>query len=252
MVKYVIAIPTYNRSDVISNKTLTTLKEGGVPRTAIHLFVANKAQEKIYKDNVPKELYGKIVVGKLGITNQRNFIVKYFPEGQYVISCDDDIEALEELSRDKLVKITNVNGFLLDAYDLLVKEGLYMYGIYPVRNPFFMKKGYTDGLKFIIGVLYGFINRHNKKLQLTSVEGKEDYQLSILYYKMDGGVLRFNDVTVKTKFNAKGGLGEDRFEMNKKAAEYLVKKYPDIVKIKYRKNGMTEINLARLPRVLLN
>ena len=35
MVKYVVAIPTYNRSDVIGKKTLTTLKEGGVPRSAI-------------------------------------------------------------------------------------------------------------------------------------------------------------------------------------------------------------------------
>ena len=64
-----------------------------------------------------------------------------------------------------------------------------------------------------------------------------------------GGVLRFNDVTCKTKFNAKGGLGQDRFEMNRLVAEYLQKTYPTLVTIKHMKNGMTEINLARLPRV---
>jgi hypothetical protein len=74
MVKYVVAIPTYNRSDVIGKKTLMTLKEGGVHKSSIYLFVANKTEQKIYEQTVPKELYGKIVVGKLGIANQRKFI----------------------------------------------------------------------------------------------------------------------------------------------------------------------------------
>ena len=65
----------------------------------------------------------------------------------------------------------------------------------------------------------------------------------------DGGVVRFNNVVPKTKFNAPGGLGTDRFDMNKKAAEYLKKTYPDIVTIFHRKNGMTEVKLARLPRI---
>jgi hypothetical protein len=250
MVKYVVAIPTYNRSDVIGKKTLMTLKEGGVPKSSIYLFVANKTEQKIYEQTVPKELYGKIVVGKLGIANQRKFIVKYFPEGQYVISCDDDIEAIERLKGEKLSKMKNVNDFFLDAYQILKDEGLYIWGVYPVRNPFFMQKGYSTGLKFIIGLLRGFINRHSKKLEPSSqIKCKEDYEESILYYKMDGGLLRFNDITCKTKFNSEGGLGKDRFDMNKEAAEYLQNKYPNMVTIKHRKNGMTEINLARLPRV---
>lgn len=91
----------------------------------------------------------------------------------------------------------------------------------------------------------GFINRKTNKLEPSvKSEGKEDYEQSILYYKMDGGVVRFNDITIKTKFNAKGELGEDRFESNKLAAEYLKYKYDDLVTITHRKNGMTEIRLA--------
>jgi hypothetical protein len=51
-------------------------------------------------------------------------------------------------------------------------------------------------------------------------------------------------VTIKTKFLAEGGVGPDRFEENKIAADYLQKKYPELVSIFYRKNGMTEIRLV--------
>ena len=63
---------------------------------------------------------------------------------------------------------------------------------------------------------------------------------------MDGGVLRFNNITPKTKNNAEGGVGKDRLERNKKSAEYLVSKYPDIFSLKYRKNGMPEVRMHKL------
>jgi len=59
-------------------------------------------------------------------------------------------------------------------------------------------------------------------------------------------VLRYNNVTTKTKFNAPGGLGTDRHERNKSAAEYLKKTYSDLITIFHRKNGMTEVRLARV------
>jgi hypothetical protein len=94
---YVIAIPTYNRPNECRDKTLTTLLNGGINKNKIYIFVANKRQEKMYEEIIPKNMYGEIVVGKLGITNQRKFISKYFPEGQYIISMDDDIEELLSL-----------------------------------------------------------------------------------------------------------------------------------------------------------
>lgn len=251
MKDYKVAIPSYNRVKEIVNKSLPTLQKGKVDAKKIYIFVANKEQEKIYKEGVPKHFYNQIIVGKKGIANQRKFIAAYFPEGQEVVSMDDDVEELQRMvNPEKLVKISNLDTFFKDAFKKLYKENLYIWGVYPVQNPFFMKKGTSTGLKFIIGVLYDYRTRHNKKLQPSILaETKEDYEQSILYYKMDGGVLRFNDVVPKTKFNAPGGLGTDRYSRNKSAAEYLKRTYPDIITIFHRKSGMPEVKLARLPRV---
>ena len=247
---YVVAIPTYKRVNEIINKTLKTLKDGNVKPNKIYLFVANKEQYELYNSNVPKELYNKIVIGKKGIANQRNIISNYFDEGQYVISMDDDVEEFQILQKDKLIKLININSFFEKAYELLKKENLFIWGVYPVRNAFFMYDNITTDLRFIIGVSYGFITRHNKKLKPSiRSESKEDYEQTILYYKMDGGVMRFNNITAKTKFNAPGGLGTDRFERNKNAAEYLTEKYPDMVVRNDRKDGTPEVKLIKKPRV---
>ena len=158
---------------------------------------------------------------------------------------------MEKLNgENKLEPIEDIDAIFKDAYTKMKQTDLFLFGIYPVHNPFFMKPIVSTKLKFIIGVLYGYINRHHKNLIVSpKSETKEDYELSILFYKMDGGVLRYNNITVKTKFNAQGGLGVDRFERNKTSAEYLQTTYPDIVSIFHRKtknkktNGMTEIRL---------
>jgi hypothetical protein len=249
MVNYVVAIPTYNRYDVLEHKTLKTLMEGGVNKNRIYLFVANQEQYRFYEETIPKSMYKAIVIGKKGITNQRIFIANYFDEGQYVISMDDDVEEFQMLRGDKLVKLGNVAGFFENAYKLLKTNKLYIWGIYPVRNPFFMYNEITMDLRFLIGVTFGFITRHDRRLRPSiNAETKEDYEQTILYYKMDGGVLRFNNITAKTKFNAPGGLGTDRYERNKSAAEYLFKTYPDIITVFQRKNGTHEVKLKKLPQ----
>jgi hypothetical protein len=251
--KYVVAIPTYNRENIIVDKTLKTLIDGGVKKSKIFIFVANKEQYNKYEQIVPKSMYNEIVIGKLGINNQRKFISKYFPLNQYIVSMDDDVEGLLMLKNDKLVQMKNVDKFFTDSYKLLKKEKLFIWGIYPVNNAFFMKDKITTDLKFIIGVLYGYINRKLKKLEPSSkIEVKEDYEMSILYYKMDGGVIRYNNITPKTKYNAVGGVGKDRLERNKVAAAYLKKTYPDIITVFKRDNGNAEVKLKKMPRVKLS
>ena len=219
----------------------------------MYIFVANKVEEKRYLDAVPKDLYGKIIVGKKGITHQRRFIVKYFHEGQSIVSSDDDVEGLFMKKSDKVLeKITDIHSFFNGAFERLKKEHLYIWGVYPVQNPFFMKDTVTTDLKFIIGTIYGFINRHTKTIQPSPlIAEKEDYEQSIKYFIKDGGTLRYNNITFKAKKHAPGGLGETsgRLEANKFAADYLSKTYPDYVSIFHRDNGMTEVRMTRIKRI---
>lgn len=247
---YIVAIPSYNRHEKLVSKTLEMLKNGGVKKSKIFIFVANKKEYEKYIENVPETMYNEIIIGKKGIKNQRVFISKYFPNGQHIVSIDDDVEKIEKLKGKKLEQIKNVDKFFLNSFKLLKKENLYIWGVYPVHNPFFMKDEISFGLKFLIGVLYGYINRHDNKLYpKTSV--KEDFEQSILFYKMDGGVVRYNNIVPKTVFFAKGGVGiaSERIESYKKASGYLSKKYPKYISsIFKRENGLTEVKLVNLPR----
>lgn len=252
MGEYVVAIPSYKRAALLQEKTLALLQRGQVPASRIYVFVANKEESKTYQATLAPGSYGKIVVGKPGITPQRKFIVKYFPEGTHIVSMDDDVASLHRrVNEATLEPVSNVHAFFQQAFQECVREGLYLWGIYPVLNPFYMKPKVSHDLKFVIATLYGFINRHDKAL-LPTVGEKEDFEMSILYYQRDGGVVRFNDIGIKTKFhNPQGGLGpiQHRFEVNEKAAQTLKQKYPDFGYIWHRKNGMAEFRLHRKPRI---
>lgn len=246
MNSYIVAIPTYQRSSSIVKKTLTTLKQGGVNASCIYIFVANEEEALAYTAAVPREYYHEIVIGVPGICHQRNFISAYFPEGEHIISIDDDIEGyITKGQRGELTKLEDVHNFFIHAFKTLHEYRLNIWGLYPMKNAMFMRKPVRVGFLAIIGTTFGYINRHNPALYLTSVYGKEDIENSILYHLLDGAVMRFDQVTVNTKFNQPGGLGVERHEMNEKSADYLRAKHPDRVTKFYRKNGIAELRLSK-------
>ena len=250
-IDYVVAIPTYKRYNEITTKTLPTLKRGKVDKKRIYVFVASKIEEKLYREKMDPDTYHKIVVGKKGLVPQRRYISQYFPVGKNIVSMDDDVQNMIQLKRDdSLKKISNLDTLFKRFFKTLIDKDLYLWGVYPVKNNMFMSHKTTTDLRFIIGVVHGYINRHSKDLypSMKSVS-KEDIEQSILFYLKDGGVVRFNDITFTTKFNAPGGLGVDRFQMNKNAQEYLVKTYPGIAKAKFRPDGTPEISLKPNPEV---
>lgn len=240
---FFIVIPTYQRYKELNSKTLNTLKRYNIPSDKIYIFVANDEEKLEYEKLTPCEDYNQIVVGVLGITAQRNFITSYFPNDTYIISIDDDIESIMNLGID----IDNFEDLIQSSYDLIKENQCDTWGIYPVNNVFFMKpqKEITYSFKFIIGCLYGFINNKDYVLN-NDCEGKEDYERSVLSFMNCGAIMRYNHISVKTKFYAVGGLDKYRDISNLKAVEYLINTYPLYFARKFRKNGREEIRVRKI------
>jgi hypothetical protein len=243
---YCIAIPSYKRSIICNSKTLKTLNELGIDKSKINVFVVEDEYEE-YKNNLDSSLYNEIVKGKKGLVEQREFIESHYSEGTHLIMMDDDLTEID-------LSLTNYNSaseFFSDAFDECMKQGAFIWGIYPVYNKFFRetKEALSTDLKYIIGCLYGIIVRNIPELKLNiSREGnKEDVERSILYWLKDGKVLRYNRIAPNTKYYGTdgGGLGKlkDRLEPMERISKKINEKYPDITKIKIRKNGLYEIVL---------
>ena len=256
--EYKIIIPSYQRSTTITTKTLKVLQEQKIPSNKIYIIVANQTEKKQYLKTVPPEYHSHIIVGRKGLRNQRNFITTYFSEGEFLVQMDDDISQIWELTNSgnnyqhkkdhKLIPLQNLDTFLKKTYQLMISQGIYLFGVYPVDNPYFMSNKYTTDLRFIVGPFWGVINRHLPSLRID-LDEKEDVLRTLLYYQQDGQVLRYNNITITTPYyTEKGGMqseNKDRKLESLRSAQLLVSRFPQYchLKPKKKKNGHTEVIL---------
>ena len=267
---YIIVIPSYNRADIIQVKTLALLQRHNIQSHKINIFVANQLEYDIYYYNIPKHLYNKIIIGVIGLKNQRNYIMNYYPEGTHIVQMDDDLDSIVELvelvnktqapiqthtqqhpTRKKIKPIANLHKFILNAFKICNTKNIYLWGVYPLANPYFMTYTTTTDLRFIVGPFWGIINRHNKDLNLT-IDEKENSERTLQHWVIDNAVLRFNYIGIETKYyKNKGGLqteGKDRKQEALKSVTYLHNKYPKLTKIYLgKKSGIPEIKLIKQP-----
>ena len=181
--------------------------------------------------------------------------MEQWPEGKHIVFFDDDVASID-LSMSKIFKGKSLDFFFKYAFKECKKMKSFMWGVYPVFNPFFRKARdeLSTCLNYIVGAFYGIINRPNLKsiqLTLTKENGqKEDVERTIKYFIEDGIVLRFNKIGFETKYYGKsGGLGtfEARLKPMLEASKLLKKTYPEYGEISTKKNGMTEFRLKKIP-----
>lgn len=255
MSDYIIAIPSYKRAEVCRDKTLNMLKTNKIPVNKIYVYVANKEEYEEYKNVLDKSTYHKLVVGIKGLVPQRKFIMNEWGEGKNIVFFDDDVAKID-LTLSSMFRGKSLDYFLKTAFSESKKHGAYIWGVYPVFNPFFRKsrEEISTCLNYIVGAFYGVINRPNlKKLDLTITKEngqKEDVERTLKYFINDGIVLRFNRVGFITKYYGRnGGLGtfEDRLKPMQEASQKLLKVYSDYGSISTKKTGMTEFRLRKIP-----
>lgn len=231
---FVVAIPSYKRAEVLKEKTLTFLKNSEIESQRIYIFVASQEEKEIYERTLTLNTYKEIVIGLPTLARQRQFIIDYFYYDQNILACDDDIKRIKLLTERPLVPIIN------KLFARTRAAGLSLWGVYPVNNLYFCKERLQKGFLYIVGCFYGFINK--KDIVYPDVSCAEDKWLTIVRYQKDGGVLRYEGAAPDTVYYAKGGLFEYRERDGEKIdKEKVVSLFPDITKLKKKRNGRTEV-----------
>ena len=233
----IICIPSYQRPDLITVLTLHYLHMQNYPSSRIFIFVASEAEGAQYALQVPRHLYTQIIVGVLGLKEQRNFISNYFPENQILIHLDDDVRRIKMLDQQMTFLDLVRQGLAeLDA-------GCGLFGVLPNSDLRRMQNRTTRHLTHILGSF--FMCRNHKALVINTTE-KEDFERSILYFKRYGAVSRFQGAGVDTAYTKNaGGLQTDP---NRRASmmsgiSYLMLNYKEFCKTVIKKDNKLDIML---------
>ena len=226
-----LAIPSYQRPTLISEMTLKFLHEQGYDSALIYIFVSSEAERFEYAAAIPRHLYGIIVVGILGLKEQRNFISNYFPENEIIIQMDDDVKTIKTKPEKPFLD-------LIRQGVRAIEEGQGgLWGVMPNDDGRKMHERTTRHLAHILGSF--FILRNHRNLLCNTAE-KEDFERSILYFIRYGAVLRYQGAGVDTKYTmTPGGLQQTgRTERMRSEMSYLLTVYPTYLKTVIKPKGL--------------
>jgi len=240
-VPYQLVIPTYQRwmpvnemskkrrfkkckSPFILMHSLAFLSRQRIPKHRVTLFVANSQELAKYR----KALQGsdwadvRIEISVLGNKNSRNFIMKFFPAGTYVVSLDDDVERISWKCREGMtehvLRAVPPGGFekiIFDAYKVMGANKAYLWGLSTSQNARHMnieKVSVRNGL--VNGYLNGYISRPQcKELFRTLSDATEDSEFSVRHYAKDGILIRYRMYAgITSPYINRGGL-QKKFEL---------------------------------------
>jgi hypothetical protein len=238
----VIAIPSYQRPKQLRDKTLTYLKSQNIDKNLIHVFVVEEEKE-IYEKTLDPNTYGRLLVGRKGLAEQRNFIMNYFPLGQQILYLDDDIKGVKMIHPMPLMDLAN------KMFQLCKQEKASLWGIYPTNNLFYCKDRITVGKLYIVGCLYGEVNNQR---YIPDVSACEDRWRSLNSFTLDLKVLRYEAACPDTTYYCKGGLTEYRLTKQKEDTVAVCECFPNLCYLQEKKHGLYECQwrslvLSKLP-----
>jgi hypothetical protein len=234
-----ICIPSYNRINILKEKTLKFLDDNNVDKTKIDIFLGTE-EEKIQYHKIIGD-YNFIIHGQNGIGAVRNYIrhhYKYKTDERYVLYMDDDIEALKTITND----VIDFEKYCMSMFEFTETKSLSLWGVYPINNPFFMKDNITVNNRYIIGCFCGEVIRRDRHDIYTDLDHGEDIQFSLEYFLRDSGVVRDNKVCIKTKYYGDGGINDSYNGLHKrlldqtKSSIYIKERYVDMVELKKKTN----------------
>ncbi len=253
-----IAIPSYRRDEIITERTLPMLVAGGVDPATVTIYVADQVDADIYSATLDPDTYGQIINldyrptrdappgHPSGLGAARNVITRAHPPGTRLVQIDDDIRGLIRKIDDKTTEpVTDIPAFIAESFTAADSAGAHLWGIYPVKNPMFMKHRVRTDLTYICGGLFGTTLRHDP-CELVALDDKEDFERSLRFYDRDGTVARVEHVALLTQgYTAPGGMQDTRSAARvDESARWLHAQFPDLCSLNLtKKSGWTELRL---------
>lgn len=236
------AVPTYRRAETLAQKTLPMLERFGVLDQTI-IFLSDPEEGDEYAAACGGV---RLVAGRLGVGPNRNLIHHFYPEGERVLSVDDDLTGVLARRNEKLLEHLDADEFaeIVEAGFDAAAGGLW--GVHPVPNAYFQRPKISRDLRYIAAGLYGFTSRRGDHSLDVTLEDKEDFERSILYYLADGYVTRLNWISIRTAgYHGAGGMQVTRTpERVDASARDLAARYPHLCKLNLsKKSGWAEVRL---------
>lgn len=252
-VDYVVAIPSYRRAETLATKTLPMLRDGGVDLRRVTVFVVDDERDE-YLSALSAFRGIAFAPSSPTVRAARNAVATWYSPDVPVVSVDDDIAGLDQMVDSKtLVPVDDVDALIREAWSIADAAGARLWGLYPVRNPYFMRHRVTTDLRYIGGALFGVRHTGLPEVDLVECDDKDDYERSCRYYLHDGTVVRIGYVAWRTSWRAGGGGMQTyrSLETIREGAERMLALFPDLCSSTYtRKSGTVEVRLRdRRPTV---
>lgn len=236
---YVIAIPTYKRP-IDCQRTLRLVNKQGLLKITTLFVVESEYDAYVEECAKAKLVPSKIVIGKLGLAAQRQFIYDYYDEDTCIFMMDDDIEDI--IDADKNSALPDMNHYIKYGFQLCKKNNCRLLGLYPDCKPFFMKETWSSDLKICVNSAYGIIKSgiNPYKIDDENLGLYQDLYRSCAYFEADGKVIRLNFISPKTDTRE---IVEDQSNLLTSAL-LLKSKYPQWVTLyTHTKDGVPEIRI---------
>ena len=239
MKDYTIVIPTYRRPERLLTHTIPMLINGGIAPTRIHVYAGDPENYTL-----PPGI--ELHPAPIGLSNAKNHITDTRPEGEHIVSCDDDIRRIIQLQPDGTTQtVEDLHHLFLDAFNHCEHERITLWGVSPAANAYFMRRQRRTGLWFCPGGVHGYVNTKAIRLERSA---KDDYERTLKHYERDGATLRLRDIAFITDplRTSPGGLQAelaDRRQAEAEAVRELQRQFPSLVQLKPDRDGYPEIAL---------
>ena len=236
---YFIGIASYKRAD--NCRTLDFLERIGFPRDQILLSVQTQKDAAAYMEAGVHKRVGVFAYQEANTAGEnRNTILNHLANRTMLVLMDDDIISIETLDESgtglrAVETLEEFDAIVKRGFRLAKKNGTLCWGVYPVRNAYFMSNGYARR-NVVTTQVMGMIVSDFRFAQ--GLRTKDDYELCCRVIRRHGACIRLNDVTINAP-KSKGGCEEawrDKAAA-KRVAEMLCAKYPDILRLNPRREG---------------